>query len=125
MTGTLYGVGPGPGDPELLTLKAHLLICSAKTVAYPAVVGVPTLDRQIAASYIQEGTTEILIEMPMKVERFPAKEIYVHAADTIPERLKAGEGVVVLCEGNPFLYVWTTPVCKVFFGFGMWLYQPA
>ncbi|WP_109316203.1 precorrin-2 C(20)-methyltransferase [Pseudovibrio ascidiaceicola] len=104
MTGTLYGVGLGPGDPELLTLKAHRLICSAKTIAYPAAVGVPSFARQIAAPYIQEETTEVPIEMPMKVERFPAKEIYDQAAETISEKLKAGENVVVLCEGDPFLY---------------------
>ena len=36
MTGTLYGLGVGPGDPELMTLKAHRLISQAKVVAYPA-----------------------------------------------------------------------------------------
>lgn len=104
MTGTLYGVGLGPGDPELLTLKAHRLICSAKTIAYPAAVGVPSFARQIASQYIQEGTSEIPIEMPMKVERFPAKEIYDQAAETISKKLQTGEDVVVLCEGDPFLY---------------------
>ncbi|GHB24021.1 hypothetical protein GCM10007094_09990 [Pseudovibrio japonicus] len=104
MTGTLYGVGLGPGDPELLTIKAHRLICSAKTIAYPAAVGVPSFARQIASQYIQEGTTEIPIEMPMKVERFPAKEIYDQAAETISRKLQTGEDVVVLCEGDPFLY---------------------
>ena len=36
MTGTLYGIGVGPGDPELMTLKAHRLISTARVVAYPA-----------------------------------------------------------------------------------------
>ena len=35
MSGTLYGVGVGPGDPELMTLKAHRLISTARIVAYP------------------------------------------------------------------------------------------
>ncbi|SDR21771.1 precorrin-2 C(20)-methyltransferase [Pseudovibrio sp. Tun.PSC04-5.I4] len=104
MTGTLYGVGLGPGDPELLTLKAHRLICSAKTIAYPAAIGVPSFARHIASQYIAEGTIEIPIEMPMKVERFPAKEIYDQAAATIAAKLESGEDVVVLCEGDPFLY---------------------
>ncbi len=64
----------------------------------------PSFARQIASQYIQEGTTEIPIEMPMKVERFPAKEIYDQAAETISKKLQAGEDVVVLCEGDPFLY---------------------
>ncbi|WP_175485002.1 precorrin-2 C(20)-methyltransferase [Pseudovibrio axinellae] len=104
MIGTLYGVGLGPGDPELLTLKAHRLICAAKTIAYPAAVGTPSFARHIASQFIAEGTCEIPIEMPMKVERFPAKEIYDQAAETISKKLAAGEDVVVLCEGDPFVY---------------------
>ncbi len=104
MTGTLYGVGLGPGDPELLTLKAHRLICEATTIAYPAALNVPSFARKIAAPYIREDATEISIEMPMKTERFPAKNIYDEAAVTIAEKLRTGENVVMLCEGDPFLY---------------------
>ena len=104
MTGTLYGVGLGPGDPELMTLKAHRLISSAKTIAYPAAEGVPSFARQIAADVIPADAEELPIEMPMTVNRFPAKEIYDSAAETISEKLQSGEDVVVLCEGDPFLY---------------------
>lgn len=104
MSGTLYGVGLGPGDPELITVKTHRLISNAKVVAYPAAAGVESFARRIAASIIPEGTEEISIEMPMVTARFPAQEIYEEAAKTIAARLEAGLDVVVLCEGDPFLY---------------------
>ena len=52
-TGTLYGVGLGPGDPELMTLKAHRLISSARVVAYPAPDTGESFARSIAADAIR------------------------------------------------------------------------
>mgnify|MGYP001072954838 CR=1 FL=1 len=103
-TGTLYGVGVGPGDPELLTLKAHRLIQAAAVIAYPAAEGVPSFARQIVASYLNEDQREILMEMPMVAARFPAQDVYDKGAKEISEALEAGLDVVVLCEGDPFFY---------------------
>ena len=55
MSGVLYGVGLGPGDPELMTLKAHRLISGARVVAYPALAGAESFARAIAAGIIPEG----------------------------------------------------------------------
>ncbi|MEM6712012.1 MAG: precorrin-2 C(20)-methyltransferase [Pseudomonadota bacterium] len=104
MTGKLYGVGLGPGDPELLTLKAHRLINSAKVVAYPAPDEGESFARSIAAPYIAPEAEEIPIIIPMRVERFPAQDVYDAAAKTVGARLSNGEDVVVLCEGDPFFY---------------------
>ncbi|MGD1885648.1 MAG: precorrin-2 C(20)-methyltransferase [Cohaesibacteraceae bacterium] len=104
MTGTLYGVGLGPGDPELLTLKAHRLINSAKIIAYPAPDNGESFARSIAAPYIAPEAEEIPIVIPMRVERFPAQDVYDAAARTLGARLSNGEDVVVLCEGDPFFY---------------------
>ncbi|MEL7525742.1 MAG: precorrin-2 C(20)-methyltransferase [Pseudomonadota bacterium] len=104
MSGTLYGIGLGPGDPELMTLKAHRLISSAKVVAYPAPDTGESFARSIAASTIPQDAREIPIVVPMRVERFPAREIYDKAAAEIAEVLAAGEDVVTLCEGDPFFY---------------------
>lgn len=104
MSGTLYGIGLGPGDPELMTLKAHRLISSAKVVAYPAPDSGESFARSIAASAIPQDAREIPIVVPMRVERFPAQEIYDKAAAEIAEVLSAGEDVVTLCEGDPFFY---------------------
>jgi len=104
MTGTLYGVGVGPGDPELMTLKAHRLIASAKVVAYPAPDSGESFARSIAASSIQKEALEIPMIVPMRVERFPAQDVYAKSADTIAAQLEKGEDVIVLCEGDPFFY---------------------
>jgi len=104
MSGTLYGVGVGPGDPELMTLKAHRLISTARIVAYPAPDDGQSFARAIAAQVIAPDAEEIAIVVPMKVERFPACEVYDEAAERIAARLDEGEDVVVLCEGDPFFY---------------------
>lgn len=103
-SGTLYGVGVGPGDPELVTLKAHRLISSATHIAYPAAEGVPSFARQIVAEFIRTDANEIVMSMPMVAERFPAQDVYDTAAKEIGGILKSGEDVVVVCEGDPFFY---------------------
>jgi precorrin-2/cobalt-factor-2 C20-methyltransferase len=102
--GTLYGVGVGPGDPELMTLKAWRLISTADTIAYLAANGGESTARAIAAPFIDRDTDEIIIDMPMRVEREPAQRAYDDAAIKISERLAKGESVVMLCEGDPFFY---------------------
>ncbi|MGB7334991.1 MAG: precorrin-2 C(20)-methyltransferase [Salaquimonas sp.] len=104
MSGTLYGIGVGPGDPELLTLKAHRILTSAKVVAYPAPDDGNSFARAIVAQYMLSDQIEIPIVIPMRVERFPAQNIYDKAATEIAGYLDAGGDVVVLCEGDPFFY---------------------
>ena len=102
--GTLIGVGVGPGDPDLITLKALKAIEAASVIAWPAGLEGPSLARTIAAPHIKGNKIEIAIRMPMVAERFPAKQVYDDAAREIGEHLKAGRDVVVLCEGDPFFY---------------------
>lgn len=104
MSGTLYGIGLGPGDPELMTLKAHRLISGADVVAYPAGVGGGSFARSIAAEFLKDGVREIAIEVPMHVERGPAQAAYDQGAAAISKVLEAGQDVVVLCEGDPLFY---------------------
>ncbi|WP_425092784.1 precorrin-2 C(20)-methyltransferase [Tropicimonas sp. S265A] len=104
MTGTLYGVGLGPGDPELMTLKADRLIREAKVVAYPALVEGDSFARSIAAAAIPETAREIRIEVPMTPARAPAQAAYDSAAEDIAQTLSDGHDVVCLCEGDPFFY---------------------
>ncbi|POF34327.1 precorrin-2 C(20)-methyltransferase [Roseibium marinum] len=104
MSGTLYGIGLGPGDPELMTLKAHRLISTANVVAYPAPDSGESFARSIAASALPSGVREIPIVVPMRTDRFPAREIYDGAAKEIAAVLETGQDVVTLCEGDPFFY---------------------
>ena len=104
MTGTLYGIGVGPGDPELMTLKAHRLLEACRIVPYPAPDTGPSFARSIATAYLGQDKTEYPIVVPMRVERFPAKPVYDQAATDIAAFLASGEDVAVLCEGDPFFY---------------------
>lgn len=110
-TGTLYGVGVGPGDPELLTLKAVRVIQTVPVVAYPANSQGYSQARAIAAPWLT-GQREIPISMPFQTDRGPANQAYDQAATLLREILAAGESVAVLCEGDP-----------LFFGSFSYLYQ--
>lgn len=104
MPGKLYGLGLGPGDPELITLKAHRIITAAPVIAYPAPDTGPSFARQIAERYLKPEQVEIPIVMPMRVERYPAQDVYDAAARDIAAHLDAGRDVAVLCEGDPFFF---------------------
>ena len=104
MTGTLYGVGVGPGDPELMTVKAWRLISTADVIAYLCANGKDSTARDIAKPFIEKGTIEIAIDMPMRVEREPGEEAYDKGAAAIAATLDSGKNVVMLCEGDPFFY---------------------
>ena len=104
MTGTLYGVGVGPGDPELITRKAARLIGSASVIAYPALEGADSFARAIAAELIPSDAREIVMHVPMSTERAPAHAAYDAGAGEIAKALEAGDDVVCLCEGDPFFY---------------------
>ena len=102
--GVFYGVGLGPGDAELLTLKAARLIRAADVVAYPALPGRESLARRIVADLLAEGVEELRIEVPMAGERAPAQAAYDAGAARIAEVLGAGRDVMFLCEGDPLFY---------------------
>ena len=104
MTGTLYGLGIGPGDPELITLKALRIIEKTPVIAYPAPDIGESLARAIAAPHIPCGKTEIIIRTPMVAENFPAHDVYDRYAKDIAKHLSKSKDVAVLCEGDPFLY---------------------
>ena len=103
-TGTLYGVGTGPGDAELVTRRAWRLIQTARVIAYPAPDTGDSFARSIVTEAISADATEIVMRVPMRAGRAPAQSIYDNAAKDIAAHLDAGRDVVVLCEGDPLLY---------------------
>lgn len=103
MTGTVYGLGVGPGDPELITLKALRLLRSASVVAYPVQGEGVSIARAIVSDQIPDGVREIQIDAPMG-PRAVAAEGYRKAAAELSTELDAGHDAVILCEGDPLLY---------------------
>ena len=103
--GALVGIGVGPGDPDLITVKGLRALRAAPVLAYPAPETGESLARAIVAPHLESMTkTEIPIRMPMVAARFPARDVYDRAARTIGGHLDAGRDVACLCEGDPFFY---------------------
>lgn len=110
--GRLFGVGVGPGDPELLTLKAARTLAEVDVVAYPSARHGDSVARRIAASYLREDHVEVLLQFPVTTEltAHPGgydaalHEFYDAAAADLAEHLDAGRDVAILCEGDPLFY---------------------
>ena len=98
-----YGIGVGPGDPDLLTLKAIRIMQSCPVLAYPAPDTGSSLARSIAAPHLLNSKIEIPIVIPMTPNQ-PPNEIYDKAAKQISDYLLSGQNVGILCEGDPFFY---------------------
>ncbi|MQY04734.1 precorrin-3B C(17)-methyltransferase [Actinomadura macrotermitis] len=109
MTGHLYGVGVGPGDPELITLKAARLIEAADVVVHHAARHGRSVARATAAGLLREGQIEEALIYPVTTEatddyRGVIEEFYERCAERLAAHLDAGRDVVVLCAGDPFFY---------------------
>ena len=112
MKGTLYSVGVGPGDPELLTLKAARILGDAPAHAFFAKRGRPSHACGIAAAHLRPGAERLRFDYPFTTEipladpRYAAgmTAFYAAAAASIAARLEAGVSVALLCEGDPFFY---------------------
>jgi len=110
--GRLHGVGLGPGDPELVTLKAVRLIGESQVVAYFAKNGRESNARCIASPFMKPGVTELALCYPVTTE-IPFDEpayacelrpFYEKAATDIAAHLSQGRDVALICEGDPLFY---------------------
>lgn len=100
----LYGLGVGPGDPDLVTLKALKILQAAPVIAYPATTSGESMARAIAAPHIPEGRVELPFAIDIRTAHDANEDRYDSAARDIAQHLAAGRDVAVLCEGDPFLY---------------------
>jgi precorrin-2/cobalt-factor-2 C20-methyltransferase len=101
--GRLYGLGIGPGDPELITLKALRILQSAPVLAYPISAREKSLARSIVSDYLGHAPIEVPMYFPFRAEE-SAQPYYDKAALTLADHLSRGQDVAVLCEGDPFFY---------------------
>lgn len=111
MKGTLYGIGVGPGDPELLTVKAARLIRECDLVAAPDSGTSPQVALDIARAYIGEKPV-ISLHLPMIRDEAELAACREAAAATICEHLEAGKTVVFLTLGDPTVYATYTYLHK-------------
>ncbi len=106
MAGTLYGTGVGPGDPELMTLKAVRLIRENEVIALPGPIPEETVAYQIAVQAVPElaDKTLVSVNMPMTHDREEINKNHEKAADLLEDYLKKGQNVVFLTLGDPTIY---------------------
>jgi precorrin-2 C20-methyltransferase/precorrin-3B C17-methyltransferase len=112
MAGRLYGVGVGPGDPELITVKAARLISSADVVAYHSGTAGRSIARSVVADLISSSATEELLIYPVTTGdtahplgyHGAIADFYDESAERLGNHLDAGRTVVVLAEGDPLFY---------------------
>jgi len=110
--GTIFGLGLGPGEPDLMSLRADRLLRQARHVAYFRKAGKPGQARQIVAGMLAEDVVEFPMEYPVTTE-IPLDDpayndalgtFYADCARHLREVSDQGCDVVVLCEGDPFFY---------------------
>ncbi|MFT5511332.1 MAG: precorrin-2/cobalt-factor-2 C20-methyltransferase [Hyphomicrobiaceae bacterium] len=110
--GIIYGVGLGPGDPDLMSVKADRLVRLARHVAFFRKKGRPGQARQIVEGMLADGVSEYPMEYPVTTE-IPFEDpryneqlstFYGGCAERLLDLAQSGEEVVVLCEGDPLFY---------------------
>jgi len=110
--GRLAGVGLGPGDPELVTVKAARLIGAADVIAFHSARHGRSIARAVAAPYLRPGQIEEPLIYPVTIEttEHPGgyagamEDFYTAATERLAAHLDAGRDVVVIAEGDPMFY---------------------
>ncbi|MBN6187331.1 precorrin-2 C(20)-methyltransferase [Aneurinibacillus sp. BA2021] len=105
-TGTLYGVGVGPGDPELITVKAYRIMKESPVIAYPRKrKGSKSYAYAIAEQYIDQQSKEMLgLVFPMTKDQAILDREWNETVAQVYERLAQGRDVAFITEGDPMLY---------------------
>ncbi len=111
-TGRCFGVGVGPGDPELMTVKALRILRTSPAVAYFSATGRSSNARQIVSEFLTPDQEELHLVYPVTTEALPMGQdygammakFYDASADRVARVLSRGQDVVVLCEGDPLFH---------------------
>jgi len=104
--GTLYGIGVGPGDPELITVKAFRLLKESPVIAYPKKrMGSKSYAHQIAELYVNPAEKEMLgLVFPMTKDQEVLEMEWARATAQVWEQLRQGKDVAFVTEGDPLFY---------------------
>ena len=103
--GILYGIGVGPGDKELITLKAHRILRSVDIVAAPAADNGDSFANAIIADYIKPHQENVIFRFPiMAVAGKELYNAYDSMADQLRHHLDLGKNIALICEGDPLFY---------------------
>jgi precorrin-2 C20-methyltransferase / precorrin-3B C17-methyltransferase len=111
-SGRLFGVGVGPGDPELITVKAQRVLRQVQVIAYPCARHGQSNARSIVCSELIHGQIELPMMYPVTTEQsdhpggyeVALSQFYDEMAEQIAQHLTSGRDVAILCEGDPFFY---------------------
>ena len=112
ISGRCYGVGVGPGDPELMTVKAMRILKSSPVVAYFSAAGRNSNARHVVREFLTGEQTELHLIYPVTTEELPKgqdyeavmAEFYDESAGRVAVALEDGQDVAVLCEGDPLFH---------------------
>jgi precorrin-2/cobalt-factor-2 C20-methyltransferase len=110
--GRLFGLGVGPGDPDLITVKALRLLQAAPVVAYHAAKGKKSNALSIVERHLRDAQVTVPLVYPVTTEKLPPplcyekviSDFYDEASAMLAAHLDAGRDVAVVCEGDPFFY---------------------
>ncbi len=103
--GILYGVGAGPGDPELITLKGWKLLKSAPVVAFPmGLHGNPGVAEQIVEDWLRADQVHLALSFPYVQDEAVLEQAWRAAAESVWDYLRQGQDVVFVSEGDVSFY---------------------
>lgn len=105
MIGTLYGIGVGPGDPELITLKGWRILQQVAVVAFPAGTGgKPGLAEQSIAGWLRSDHLPLPLHFPYIQDQARLTQAWMQAADSVWNHLAQGQDVAFVSEGDISFY---------------------
>ena len=104
MSGRVVGIGTGPGDPELVTLRAVRAVGNADRVVYVHAKDRPSRAWASMAPHFRPHQHQLAVALDMGTDRVTLDEAYEDLAHAVRDAVRQGETVAVLCEGDPLLY---------------------
>ncbi|GAX91025.1 precorrin-2 C(20)-methyltransferase [Effusibacillus lacus] len=103
-TGKLYAMGVGPGDKELITLKAYRVLAEADVIAYPRKLNGDSYALSIVEEHLPEGIERLGLHFPMTRDQELLKTKWEAIVQDVWDYLAQGKNVAFITEGDPYLY---------------------